>query len=1216
MPEPSSHHSSADPKTIRVFISYAHDPDAQGHRDTVQRLCALLRRHGIDAWLDLYDTHRRQDWPLWMERQVEQADYVLVVASAAYKSRADGVLESGRGRGVQHEATILRELVYAHRKKWLAKILPVILPGNSVDDIPTFLQPYSSSHYIVNELTLQGIDDLYRVITAQPAYPSTPLGRMVVRPPRSAASKEASASAEDDDRPINQGSAGAIGRLMRYGRTHDEAVIRDEVWRLLTAGDLGLGEHDLDQLPDRRHRTYRINVDLGRTVIHIIRDLRNSNALRTAIQRLAADIDASTAESGRRYVGILTDGIEWQLYHRMNEETEIVNPALSSSNNADLLPWLEGVLATGHQLSPTPNEIIHKLGSTSPEYMLDTAELMTIYQRYRDFPAVKVKRDLWAKLLTTATGTNFTDDDSLFIDHTLLVAMAEIIAHAVVGIAPADLSAAEIMSGRMFSEAGVRGVVEADFFDWIAEVPDGDAFVNGLAQRLTRFVWNDVNHDVMKVLYESIISPQARHRLGEYYTPDWLAELILDQCVTHPLGQHVHDASCGSGTFVFHAVRRYLKAAEAAGITDTETMQGLTRRVTGVDVHPVAVTLARVTYLLAIGLDRLRARSRPSFTVPIYLADSLRWGIESNLLSYEGLSIPIDQNHRSFVSPPEVALDRKDEERLRFPDRIIADSQLFDRLVAEFAESATSRDPGSSMPSVKAIFRRLSIDRSDWPVLEKTFQTMCRLHDQGRDHIWGYYVRNLAYPAWLAQPANRVDVLVGNPPWLAFRYMTDDQQSSFKAMCVARNMWAGASVATHQDLSALFITRCIELYLKPGGAFGYVMPLATLTRRQYKGFRSGTYPIESAPFKISFSSPWDLHGIKPSFFPVPACTVFGHRVPNTSRERSLDQVPKILSGRFDTTNSSLKDALQYLTTLSGESISRSTSKESPYGTQFTAGANVFPRFLFLIDFDSTNPLGSGANRRAVRSHRSPREKAPWKFLKSLHGTVEQEFIRPLYLSDVVMPFRVLSTLQAVIPWDGGRLLDGLQEDLDLYPGLAKWWRKAENLWITNRSSDRLSLIEQLDYRQKLSRQFPTSKFRVAYTASGMYPASAIVFDQTAIIEHQLYWAAVHSLEEARFLTAIFNSNTLMMAVRPLQGRGEHNPRHFDKYIFQLPIPLYNPVDAAHQWLVALAERAEGIAATVELANTRFEGQRRQIRDALVADGVAADIDAIVKDLLA
>jgi methylase of polypeptide subunit release factors len=57
---------------------------------------------------------------------------------------------------------------------------------------------------------------------------------------------------------------------------------------------------------------------------------------------------------------------------------------------------------------------------------------------------------------------------------------------------------------------------------------------------------------------------------------------------------------------------------------------------------------------------------------------------------------------------------------------------------------------------------------------------------------------------WLARDKNRVDVLIGNPPWLAYRHMTGDMQKVFRKMSEERGLWAGADVATHQDLSALF----------------------------------------------------------------------------------------------------------------------------------------------------------------------------------------------------------------------------------------------------------------------------------------------------------------------------------------------------------------------------------------------------------------------------
>ena len=226
-----------------------------------------------------------------------------------------------------------------------------------------------------------------------------------------------------------------------------------------------------------------------------------------------------------------------------------------------------------------------------------------------------------------------------------------------------------------------------------------------------------------------------------------------------------------------------------SGTANADAVLGVISHVTGVDVHPVAVTFARVTYLLAIGMDRLRGTDRPPIAIPVYLGDSVQWSHGETLMHADGLSIPTDDGSRLWADD------------LRFPERLLTDAGRFDQLVSELADRAADREPGTPVPSLAAVFRRYAVSPEDQPAVAQTFETMCRLHDEGRDHIWGYYVRNLARPVWLTQPANRVNVLVGNPPWLAYRYMPAAMQASFRELSDNRNLWAGSTVATHQDLS-------------------------------------------------------------------------------------------------------------------------------------------------------------------------------------------------------------------------------------------------------------------------------------------------------------------------------------------------------------------------------------------------------------------------------
>ncbi|WP_162834445.1 S1 family peptidase [Amycolatopsis circi] len=1010
--------------------------------------------------------------------------------------------------------------------------------------------------------------------------------------------------------------------LVRRNKARSLAAISENLVKFLVGCEIGLAADDLSIRVDTKRQNCRIEIEQSASVIELSVDLRNEEDIKSGEWQLSRQLAARSRSSERRHIGLLTDGAIWYLYHRFDgrlrrveDATLIVDPTTSTPEQ--LRSWLEALFSTGNRLAPTPVEIVRKLGATSPSYALDKTELNAIYQRSKKTPAVKVKRAMWANLLTTAAGTNFTDDDVLFVDHTFLVVIAEIIGHSVVGLRPEDpeISAGTIVSGALFSEAQINGVVEADFFDWIAQVPGGERFVKNLAQRIARFAWDKVEHDVLKVLYESIIPQEVRHQLGEYYTPDWLAEEIVDHCVSAPLADRILDASCGSGAFLFHAVRKYAAAAMEAGMSDSDIIRQVGEHVIGFDVHPVAVTLARVTYLLAIGMQRLRARDRPAFAIPVYLGDSLHWGQESTLWSNNGLSVPTALDHQTFLNDPDLLESTSGTPHLTFPDAIVAHADRFDRLVNELADLATDRPRKSATPSLYAIFKRFEIkEKVDQSVIWETFKSMCRLHDDERNHIWGYYVRNLARPVWLCRPENRVDVLIGNPPWLAYRYMTKMQKASFRSMSSERGLWSGASVATSQDLSGLFVARCIEQYLRVEGRFGYVMPLGVLSRQQYAGFRTGNFSTSSDVVGVGFDSPWDLHQIKPAFFPQSVGVVFGKRSKNSSGSTSLHKQAEIWSGKFATKTAGLTEARLCISRTIGEKFR--ASQESQYKNIFTQGAAVVPRFLFLIDESMVGPLGSGGNRQRVRSSRSSFEKPPWKTLPGLQGSVEREFIRSIYQGNTILPFRCLAPNKMIVPWDGQRLLDGSDERLDTYPGLAKWWRSAEKVWRTYGSNEGISLLNHFNYRNKISQQLPISRQRVVYNKSGAYLAAAIVTDDTAIIDQQLYWAAIEDRNEALFLTSILNSNTLTLMVRPLQARGEHNPRDFAKTIFQLPIPLYNPKKPDHLRLVDLAKRAELVARDTPLVSIRFEALRRRVREALIRDGVADQIDEIVKKLLA
>lgn len=996
------------------------------------------------------------------------------------------------------------------------------------------------------------------------------------------------------------------------GPSRTEATLQSEIHTFMLSAGLNLGDDDLITLEAPSGDGRRIDISVGNVCIEVKRQLGSGTRLNDAVDQLGGYVADQTSALGRRYVGVLTDGSEWQLYHLGTDgqlELTSTHDVKASDPDAEALAtWLSGVMSTEEQIRPTAAAIRTRLGSDSSGHQLEQADLRSLYSANRDHPEVVIKRELWAKLLTTALGTQFdVDDHDLFVEHTLLVATAEIVAHAVVGFDVTNVEPAALIGGDLFSRgSGILGVVEHDFFDWPLDCgAQGERWVQALAKRLHQFDWASTRHDAMKTLYESVISQETRKRLGEYYTPDWLAEHMVDITVSDPVGTRVLDPSCGSGTFLFHAVRHYLEAAEQAGQSVRDQILGLVTHVAGVDVHPVAVTLARVTYLLAIGPDRLRADDRPSFHVPVYLGDSVQWGQErQDLFTADTFTVDIadaDQPTLQGIAP----------EDLRFPRDLLDDADNFDRLVAELADAASNRAPNSPHPSVKQIARRYGLAGADLETVGETFRVMCRLHDEKRDRIWGYFVRNLARPTWLAKEENRVDVLIGNPPWLAYRFMAPGMREEFRRMCQQRQLWSGGSAATNDDLSHLFVVRAIEQYLRLEGRFSFVMPNGVLTRSQYEGFRTGHWPAAAGPLFVRFDDSWDLaQTMPPYYFPRTCAVIHGSRA-HAGQAAPLPATVETWIGGI-ASDLTWEQASDVVARQPGEvAVYGDVEETSPWKDRFTEGATIVPRMLTTVEPDDQSTfMGTGARRRAVRSSRGVYEKAPWKNLPTLSGTVEVEYVYPLVLGETVLPFLQRDPLLTVLPMSRkGTLIEATSS-----PGLHSWWSRSSQLFDEH-SNGTMSLLDQVDYRSKLTNQFPAPAHRVVVTHSGMHVTACRLDAEDAVVEHQLDWAAVRSEEEGLFLITILNSPLTTEAATPFMTSGKGGGRHIGKSLWNVPIPLYDADDDAHRALVDLGREAEEFVATVELPDAPHGNIRRMLREQLVEAGITERINALVRQVV-
>jgi hypothetical protein len=455
-------------------------------------------------------------------------------------------------------------------------------------------------------------------------------------------------------------------------------------------------------------------------------------------------------------------------------------------------------------------------------------------------------------------------------------------------------------------------------------------------------------------------------------------------------------------------------------------------------------------------------------------------------------------------------------------------------------------------------------------------------------------------------------VVIGNPPWLAFRHMSADLQKRFRALARDERVYVGGRFATQNDLSALFSVRAAHLYLRSGGRLGLVLPMAALTRGQFEKLRTGSF--RSA--KIAWDEAWTMDDSVQPLFPVPSSAVFGRkradsqRMPDTVRAYSGD-LP------FRDAPEALADAkLRIIEGAPAPSVG-SFEGGSAYRNMFRNGATLYPRLLCLVERRTAGRLGANPSAPLVASRRNSQEKQPWKGLPSIENPVEVEFLRPILLGESILPYHVFRPFEGVVPVSGGGyLFDAGRAANHGFGGLHGWMRQAEAVWKINTESAGTTLTGSWNHYNKLCAQFPITPVRVIYSKAGALPAACVLRDARAVIDHKLYWIAPGGEDEARYLEAILNSETVRARAEQYQSRGQWGARDFDKVMFNLPIPRFDPADGLHGALADAAAEAEHVAAVVELPEgVRFQQARRLVRSALAEAGLSQRIDALVVDLI-
>ncbi|MCX7998896.1 MAG: N-6 DNA methylase, partial [Leptospiraceae bacterium] len=188
----------------------------------------------------------------------------------------------------------------------------------------------------------------------------------------------------------------------------------------------------------------------------------------------------------------------------------------------------------------------------------------------------------------------------------------------------------DIESGGVYRRRGITNFLEGDFFRWYLDAFDSPELreaIREMARTLSEFevATNSLEptftRDLLKKLYQYLVPQEIRHKLGEYYTPDWLAELLLEE-IEYDGNTNIRllDPACGSGTFLVLAIQKAIEHGKKEKWPSLEIAKRIVANIWGFDLNPLAVIASRTNYLFTLGE---LASFLPRLELPIYLTDSV-----------------------------------------------------------------------------------------------------------------------------------------------------------------------------------------------------------------------------------------------------------------------------------------------------------------------------------------------------------------------------------------------------------------------------------------------------------------------------------------------------------------------------------------------------------------------------------------------------------------
>lgn len=376
----------------------------------------------------------------------------------------------------------------------------------------------------------------------------------------------------------------------------------------------------------------------------------------------------------------------------------------------------------------------------------------------------------------------------------------------------------DIENGGIYARKGITNFLEGDFFRWYLDAfdsPELKEAIREVARALSEFeaatsTLDPVStRDLLKKLYQYLVPQEVRHRLGEYYTPDWLAELLLNEVgYNGNTLKRFLDPACGSGTFLVLAIQRAVKhGREKEKMPDLEIAKRIVANIWGFDLNPLAVIAARTNYLFALGdLVNEVLDKGGRVEIPIYLCDSVLTPTRTtgNLF---GEFLEVLTSVGKFQVPAHWAQDK---------------GFLLSRAAPLVEEMAKNQY------TVEEAMTRFKKEGLVFPyneqIVKDFYSQILELEKQNKNGIWARFLKN----AFAPMVAGKFDFVVGNPPWIRWGYLSKEYREATIKLWQEYGLFSLRGFqarlgAGEKDFSMLFVYTSSDYYLKEGGKLGFLI---------------------------------------------------------------------------------------------------------------------------------------------------------------------------------------------------------------------------------------------------------------------------------------------------------------------------------------------------------------------------------------------------------